>query len=94
MVVAETLTWALILYAGIGLIFGLLFVTIGISRVDSQAGGASLGFRLIILPGVAGLWPLLLMRWISGRYSPWPSSRVWPHGTKRRHGIQDCIGMI
>jgi hypothetical protein len=37
----------------------------GIYRLDKQARQSSLGFRLIILPGVVALWPLLLKRWIS-----------------------------
>jgi hypothetical protein len=53
-------------YAAIGLTFAILFVTIGIHRVDDQARGSSIGFRLIVLPGVAALWPLLLMRWLRG----------------------------
>ena len=50
-------------YAILGVLFGIAFVTIGIDRVDPVAKGAGFGFRLIILPGVAGLWPLLLLRW-------------------------------
>jgi len=53
-------------YAILGVLFGIAFVTIGIDRVDPVAKGAGFGFRLIILPGVAGLWPMLLLRWIEG----------------------------
>ena len=53
-------------YVAIGLMFAILFVTIGIHRVDEQARGSSIGFRLIVVPGVATLWPLLLMRWVRG----------------------------
>lgn len=53
-------------YAAIGLAFAILFVTIGIHRVDEQARGSSIGFRLIVVPGVAALWPLLLVRWVRG----------------------------
>jgi hypothetical protein len=50
-------------YFGIGLVVALLFVTFGIARVDGGATGAPIGFRLIIIPAVAILWPLVLRRW-------------------------------
>ena len=54
-------------YAGIGLLFAVAFLTAGISRVDPLSKGSGIGFRLIILPGVAALWPVLLTRWIRAR---------------------------
>jgi hypothetical protein len=53
-------------YAIVGLVFAAAFVTTGVSSMDKQAHGAGLGFRLIIFPGVAAFWPLLLYRWIRG----------------------------
>lgn len=60
----EAIVTAFTVYALIGVAFALLFVTTGIHRVDPGAEGSGAGFRLIVLPGVAALWPLLLMRWI------------------------------
>jgi hypothetical protein len=57
-------------YAALGLLFAVCFVAGGARRVDSQAVGAGWGFRLLILPGVAALWPLLLRRWIAGAPDP------------------------
>ena len=54
-------------YAAFGLLFAGVFMTAGISRVDPLSKGSGIGFRLIILPGVAALWPVLLTRWIRGR---------------------------
>jgi hypothetical protein len=51
-------------YAAAGLVFGLAFVALGVSRVDSVAKGSGLGFRVIVLPGAVALWPVLLKRWI------------------------------
>ena len=51
-------------YAAAGLIFAVWFVMAGIGRIDAAARDAGPGFRLIVLPGVAALWPLLLKRWI------------------------------
>ena len=53
-------------YGLFGLLFGVCFVTVGVSRLDPMAKGTGPGFRLIILPGVAALWPLLLYRWFRG----------------------------
>jgi hypothetical protein len=51
-------------YSLIGAVFAAVFVTFGIHRVDPAAEGAPFSFRLIVVPGVAALWPLLLVRWI------------------------------
>jgi len=51
-------------YSAVGLLFAIAFVTVGISQVDPASKGSGVGFRLIILPGVAALWPLMLTRWI------------------------------
>jgi hypothetical protein len=60
----------LALYAGLGLLFALAFVTRGIERVDPAAAGATWGFRLIALPACVALWPLLLRRWLGGATAP------------------------
>lgn len=64
---AELFVGALTGYVAIGLLFAIAFLARGISLVDGQAAGAGLGFRLIILPGVTALWPVLLHRWIRAR---------------------------
>ena len=63
---AESFVGLLSAYGLIGLLFGVCFVTVGVSRLDPMAKGAGPGFRLLILPGVAALWPLLLYRWLRG----------------------------
>jgi len=57
---------ALKAYAAAGLVFALAFVSFGVSRVDEQARGGPVGFRLVLLPGSIALWPLLAYRWLSG----------------------------
>jgi hypothetical protein len=68
--VAELMVAVLTGYMAFGLAFGLLFVAVGIHRVDAQAKGAGAGFRLIVLPGVVAMWPLLLARWVRGIREP------------------------
>ncbi len=55
------------LYALIGILFGLAFVSWGVPHLDPAAQGTSWRFRAIILPGAAAFWPLLLYRWRAGR---------------------------
>ncbi len=52
----------LVLYAAIGLVSALAFVSFGVTRV--QSAPVSLGARILILPGAAALWPYVLLRWI------------------------------
>jgi hypothetical protein len=62
--VAEFVVDAFAIYTLAGLLFSAVFVSYGIHRVDPMAWHAPVGFRLIVIPGVAALWPLLLRRWI------------------------------
>ena len=63
MPIVETLSRLLLLYGACGLAFGAVFVAWGVGRVDAAARGAPLTFRLIILPGVVALWPVLARQW-------------------------------
>ena len=64
MAAVQAFVLLLMAYAAVGLLFGVAFVTRGIARVDHVAEHAPPGFRLIVLPGSAALWPFLLVRWI------------------------------
>ncbi len=57
-------------YAALGIVFALPFVFVGVQRLDSEAQGSGVGFRLLILPGVAVLWPMFLQRWLRGVTEP------------------------
>ena len=58
------------LYAALGLVFAVPFVLVGAGRVDPAARGGTWGFRLLLLPGAAALWPLLAWRWLRGAGPP------------------------
>lgn len=64
---AELFVNLLAAYAAAGLVFAAAFVSVGIGKVDPVSKGSRIGFRLIILPGVTALWPLLLLQWIRAR---------------------------
>lgn len=54
-------------YLAIGVIFGLVFAVRLVDRLDGAAKGAGPGFRALIVPGAAALWPLLLPRALRSR---------------------------
>ena len=62
----EAILQGLGLYTAAGAVFALAFLVLGLSRIDNGAKGAGLMFRLLILPGLIALWPLMLIRWVAG----------------------------
>ena len=50
-------------YTAAGLVVGLVFVTLGVPRIDPATRGTSAAFRLLILPGTVALWPVLAAKW-------------------------------
>lgn len=62
--VAELIADALMAYGAMGLVFACAFVMRGAGMLDPAAAKSGVGFRLMILPGSAALWPLLLLRWM------------------------------
>jgi hypothetical protein len=75
--VATLLVGTLYLYGIAGLFFAIAFATTGVKRIDSQAIGSGVAFRVLIFPASAALWPLLLRRRVSGTGEP-PEERN-PH---------------
>lgn len=70
MFIAQLIVYIAAVYAVLGLLFAVWFVGVGVDRIDPAARGAGLGFRLLILPGVAALWPLLLARVLRAQQFP------------------------
>lgn len=70
MTAAEWVVAAVEIYAFAGLLFAAVFVWRGVEKIDPSARNTGLGFRLILLPGSAALWPLLLSRWARGASHP------------------------
>lgn len=61
---AELIVNAMVVYAATGFVFACVFAIRGAGRVDPAAAKSGGGFRAIILPGAAALWPFLLYRWM------------------------------
>jgi len=73
------------LWGMIGAGVAAVFLTIGIDRIDEDARGAYV-FRVLLIPGVMVIWPLVLWRWAileSGR-DRWQRRYAPP---RRSHGI-------
>jgi len=61
---AEMIVLALGLYFAAGLLVGLIYMFGGAGRIDPAARGKGLPLRvrLLILPGIVGLWPQMLAK--------------------------------
>ncbi|MEL6858834.1 MAG: hypothetical protein AAFO74_10640 [Pseudomonadota bacterium] len=69
---AEALVLGLGVYFALGLLVGLIFMFGGAGRIDPAAKGKGLPVRvrLIILPGLIGLWPLMLTKFFVQKEPP------------------------
>ncbi len=63
---AVTALYILAGYFAIGVVFAIAFAFMGVGRIDRAAHGGPIGFRMLIVPGAAALWPWLLMKWFRG----------------------------
>ncbi len=68
--IASWIVSGLTIYAVVGFVFALIFVTRGVNRIDPVARESTWGFRVMIFPGSVALWPLLLKRWALGQTAP------------------------
>jgi hypothetical protein len=58
------------LYAIAGVLFAICFLPRAVAHMDPRIAAAPLATRLLILPGVAALWPLFARRWLNGAREP------------------------
>ncbi len=65
MSVLAAVLYALALYAVAGVVTAIAFVSVGVSQVQPMP--ATVGARLVLLPGAFALWPYVLMRWRKAR---------------------------
>ena len=57
-------------YLLLGLLFAVPFVLFLAKRTDHSAKGSTWGFRMIVIPGVTLLWPVLLKRILKRETTP------------------------
>ena len=53
---------AIQIYLGLGLIFSVYFLFLGVTKLDEDAKDTSWTFKLIIMPGVVLLWAILAFK--------------------------------
>lgn len=84
---AQVLIRALALYAVCGAAFAVPFVWRWIGRVDPLAVHGTFGFRVLVFPGVAALWPLFAFRLATTQHEP--PDEWTAHRAATRHGSAD-----
>jgi hypothetical protein len=65
--IAEKVLSFAALYVAAGVLFALVFFVAGLRRIDETAARGPWRFKLLILPGVVALWPVLLAKWLVAR---------------------------
>ena len=63
--IATVLFGALVLYLAAGLVIAIAFAVSGVTQV--QSAPVTIGARLLLVPGVLALWPIVLARWRKAR---------------------------
>lgn len=64
-----TITFSIIaVYLALGFVFMIPFIIKGINKIDEGAHGSSIGFYIIIIPGVIVFWVVLLEKWIKAKH--------------------------
>ena len=53
-----------LIYLLLGVLFVIPFLIKGLTKVDEGAHGGTIGFKIIIIPGVVVFWPVLLRKWM------------------------------
>ena len=52
------------IYLVLGVLFVIPFLMKGLNKIDEGAHGSTIGFKIIIIPGVIVFWPVLLGKWM------------------------------
>jgi hypothetical protein len=64
---AGVIGYGLLLYAAAGVVTAVAFVSVGLSQIFHPPLPATLGARIMLLPGAFALWPYILIRWRRAR---------------------------
>ena len=66
----EILLIIVAIYLALGACFVVPFLIKGLAKVDEGTHGSTIGFKIIIIPGVIVLWPVLLKKWMKKNPAP------------------------
>ena len=67
MIIASWVLRVIGAYLVVGLLFAVWFVVGGVGRISPASRGTGWGFRVLILPGSAALWPVLVYELVASR---------------------------
>lgn len=92
MTVSQTLLFVVQIWGVVGAVVALVFLTIGIGRIDEDAQSA-ITFRALLVPGILVIWPLVLWRWwvLETDRDQWPLRHAPP---RRSHGTVSIMMAI
>ena len=68
--IATWIVGAARIYLAVGLAFAIVCSAWLLPRLNPSARGGSWAFRLVVLPGLSLLWPMLLLRILRGTPQP------------------------
>lgn len=86
---AEIILWIVKIWAGIGALVAIPFLTFGMDRLDEDARGAYV-FRPLLVPGILLIWPLVLWRW----YILADGKDEWSHRYRPRRATHQYFALI
>ncbi len=84
MTAASTIVWIATAWIYAGTAVAVIFLLIGIDRIDDSARG-SYTFRPLLVPAILLLWPLVLWRWLRLESGVDPD-RHRHHAVRAAHG--------
>jgi hypothetical protein len=67
---AQWIVLTVVAYLASGLVFGSLCLARGLARLDPAAHNMPWAARLLVLPGLVALWPLMLLKWLRRTQPP------------------------
>ena len=67
---AQSVVMSMAIYFAIGLLVGIIYAVRGAGMIDPAAKGMPLQARLIIVPGVTLLWPIMLVKLFTQKEPP------------------------
>lgn len=63
-IIKMTVLYVIAIYAVIGFVIAIGFVTSGFRRALPHVASVTAGARILLVPGAAALWPYVLARWL------------------------------
>jgi len=85
LIVATAIVTAVEWYLACGAAFAMLFLWRWAGRLDPAAREGTLGFRVLVFPGVAMLWPLFAVR--VARHAAGPPDEWTAHRVAARRAV-------